>query len=76
MDFEIFQHLNYKKRPETAKDFDEFFSKFAEENKPGSFAKMEEMINEQYNGSYNVQLAEWGEKLKLDKDKLLKLFSR
>ena len=74
MAYEIFQHLNYEKEPETPNDFDSLFCKIAEKAKPESFAKMGEMVKEAFEGKYDNHFIEWGEKLKLDREKLAKLF--
>jgi len=74
--FEIFKHLNYEKEPKTAKEFDIFFSKFAEKEKPETFSKMGELIKEAFNGKFDIPFIEWGEKLKLDRAKLANLFKK
>ena len=76
MSYEIFKHLNYDKDPETPNDFDTLFCKVAEKSKPESFAQMEEIVKTAFDGKYDIQLKEWGEKLKLDRVKLAKLFVR
>ena len=76
MSYEIFKHLNYDKEPETANEFDTLFCKIAEKTQPESFVKMGEIVKEAFDGKYDNQFTEWGEKLKLDRDKLVKLFVR
>lgn len=68
--------MNYEKEPETPNEFDSLFCKVAEKMKPESFQKMEDIVKEAFEGKYNNQFIEWGEKLKLDRDKLAKLFVR
>lgn len=74
MSYEIFQHLNYDKEPETPNDFDSLFCKVAEKMEPKSFKEMEEIVKKAFEGKYDKELVEWGEKLKLDRGKLSKLF--
>jgi hypothetical protein len=76
MAYEIFQHLNYEKEPETPNEFDSLFCKIAEKTKPDTFKQMEETIKEAFDGKYDNNFIEWGEKLKLDREKLMKLFIR
>lgn len=76
MGYEIFRHLNYDKDPITPNDFDALFCKVAEKSKPESFVQMEEIVKTAFDGKYDLQLKEWGEKLKLDRVKLAKLFLR
>ena len=76
MGYEIFSHLNYDKEPETANEFDSLFCKIAEKAEPESFAKMGEIVKEAFKGKYDNEFTEWGEKLKLDRVKLTKLFVR
>jgi hypothetical protein len=76
MAYNIFKHLNYDKEPETPNDFDALFCKIAEKIEPTSFKQMEETVKEAFDGKYDNQVAEWGEKLKLDRDKLTRLFVR
>lgn len=74
MAYEIFKHLNYENEPEVSNEFDELFCKVAEKTKPESFSKFEEIIKEAFEGKYDIQFKEWGEKIKLDKNKLVTLF--
>lgn len=74
MAYEIFKHLNYDKEPETPNDFDALFCKIAEKTKPETFKRMTEIVKEAFEGKYDNQMTEWGEKLKLDRKKLVKLF--
>jgi hypothetical protein len=76
MAYEIFKHLNYDKEPVTSNDFDSLFCKIAEKAQPETFSKMGEMVKEAFEGKYDNEFIEWGEKLKLDRDKLTKLFIR
>lgn len=74
MGYEIFKHLNYDKDPETPNDFDSLFCKIAEKMEPESFKRMEEIVKEAFEGKYDTQLTVWGDKLKIDRVKLAKLF--
>jgi hypothetical protein len=76
MGYELFKHLNYEKEPDTPNEFDALFCKIAEKMEPKSFKEMEGIVKEAFEGKYDKQVTEWGEKLKLDWNKLEDLFVR
>jgi len=60
--------------PVTDADFENIFTKLAEETNPKSFDEFKVTVDEMFGGKLNTKLAKWEKKLSIDKTRLQDVF--
>lgn len=73
---EIFKDIRAPHEPVTDTDFEKMFTKIAADNNCTTGSELQTIVNDTYNGKYNLEFDKWAEKLTLDRTRLLDVFKK